>query len=241
VYAGTTPTGQRSLRDGRDYPERCNPTPAVGPRKQAGKAPRRGDRRYPRSCKPKRSRPPLTAEQQRLATRYLPLARSLAARLAGDAPCSWDDFEAAACLALVEAAQSFDATRQCDFGVYARPHILGALYDLRRELYMSGCRIKRAGARIPEFVPLDRGLEERHRIVDSQPEMPFERRVESRDLIERWVRILPRRHADVIRHVYLDGLSLQQAACLVGCSASLMSRLHQEAIGMLVAEIGRIS
>jgi RNA polymerase sigma factor (sigma-70 family) len=199
-----------------------------------------GDRRYPESCNPNRRRPPLSAEQQRLATRYLPLARSLAARLATDASPARDDFEAAACLALVEAAQSFDATRQLDFGVYARPHILGALYDLRRELFMSGCRIKRAGARVPGFVRLDRGLEDRHRIVDSGPELPFESGVESRDEIEGWVKKLPRRHAEVIRHVYLDGRSLQQTARLFGCSASLMSRLHQEAIGMLGEEIGRI-
>src|SRR5262249_34612986 len=171
VDARITPSRRRSPRDGRAYPGRCHPASAPRGRSQAGQAPRPGDRRYPESCNPNRKRPPLTDEQQRLATRYLPLARSLAARLAGDAPSARDDFEAAACLALVEAAQSFDATRQPDFGIYARPHILGALYDLRREFYLGGCRIKCGGARVPEFVPLDRDLEERHRIVDSGPEV----------------------------------------------------------------------
>ena len=199
-----------------------------------------GDGRYPESCNPNRVRLPLTAEQQQLATRYLPLARSMAARLAGELSCVKEDFEAAACLALVEAAQGFEIERQLDFVTYARPHILGALYDLRREMYVSGCRIKHACRQMPEFVRLVPDLEERHRIVDGEREEPIGALVESRDLIETWIKHLPRRHAEAIRQIYIDGQSLQETARRFGCSASLMSRLHQEALAMLTEELEKL-
>lgn len=215
---------------------RCNPAgPTLG-QKRLRHGDRQEDRRYPRSCNPDRSRRPLTVEQQRLATRYLPMAKSMAMRVARDWATAADDFEAAACLALVEAVQSFDASRECNFATYARPHILGALYDLRREFYMSGCRIRRSCTRIPEFVGLGRDLEENHRIIDSGPAEAFEMAVDSRDLVESWIKRLPSKHAEVIRQIYLDGQSLQVTAQRFGCSPSLMSRLHREALGLLTEQ-----
>jgi RNA polymerase sigma-B factor len=164
----------------------------------------------------------------------------MAARLAGELSCVKEDFEAAACLALVEAAQGFEVERQLDFATYARPHILGAIHDLRREMYVSGCRIRRACRQIPEFVRLVPELEERHRIVDGEPEGRVGAEVESRDLIETWIKHLPQRHAEAIRQIYIDGLSLQETARRFGCSTSLMSRLHQEALAMLTEKFEKL-
>ena len=145
VDAATAPNQRRSPRDERELPRtlqsclsRHSPdaTQAAG---QAGRPPLSG------ILQPESRQGAAHRRQQQLATRYLPLARSMAARLAGDWSCVREEFEAAACLALVEAAQAFDLERKLDFVTYARPHILGALYDLRRELFVSGCRIRRAG------------------------------------------------------------------------------------------------
>ena len=43
-----------------------------------------------------------------------------------------DEFESAACLALVEAARSFDPTRNIRFATFARFRIRGALVDVGR-------------------------------------------------------------------------------------------------------------
>ena len=53
-------------------------------------------------------RSPLSPARQRLAARYLPLARALARPLKQSWPQARDEFESAACLALVEAAEAFD-------------------------------------------------------------------------------------------------------------------------------------
>ena len=236
----TAPNRQRIPRDDRGFPGRCNPASPPPAQKRVKHRDKQGDGRYPESCNPNRVRLPLTAEQQQLATRYLPLARSMAARLAGELSCVKEDFEAAACLALVEAAQGFEIERKLDFVTYARPHIMGALYDLRREMYVSGCRIKHACRQMPEFVRLVPDLEERHRIVDGEPEERIGALVESRDLIEAWIKHLPRRHAEAIRQIYIDGQSLQETARRFGCSTSLMSRLHQEALAMLTEELEKL-
>ncbi len=72
-------------------------------------------------------RHPLSAVQQGLAVRYLPMARALAKPLKRTWPSESDEFESAACLALVEAAQSFDETRNVKFATFARYRIWGAL------------------------------------------------------------------------------------------------------------------
>ena len=84
-----------------------------------------GDRRYPATCNPNRARQPLTEEQQELATRNLSLARALAGRMRYAWPGAQDEFESAALLALVEAAQAFDPTRGVKFTTFCAPSNLG--------------------------------------------------------------------------------------------------------------------
>ena len=42
------------------------------------------------------------------------------------------------------------------------------------------------------------------------------------------------------RQLYIDGQSLQVTARRFGCSTSLMSRLHQEALAMLTEHLERL-
>jgi RNA polymerase sigma factor (sigma-70 family) len=144
-----------------------------------------------------------------------------------------DEFVSTAFLALVEAAQTFDAARQVNFATYARHHISGALRDLRRDLCTRGCWSKHAYCEIPKVVRLGRDFEEHHRVIGDEPDEPVEIDLETRDLIEGLIRQLPRKHAAAFRHIYLNGKSQEEAARLVGCSASYMSRLHREAINWL--------
>ena len=58
---------------------------------------------------------PLTEDQRELACRYLPLARKLAKPLKSMFIQWKDEFDSAACLALVEAARSYDPSRNIRF------------------------------------------------------------------------------------------------------------------------------
>ncbi len=74
---------------------------------------------------PEKVRGPLTAAQQELAERYLPLAKSLAKPLKLAWMSEAAEFDSAACMALVEAAQSFDPSRNVKFATFARYRIRG--------------------------------------------------------------------------------------------------------------------
>ncbi len=99
------------------------------------------------SASARRRRAPLTAEQQDLAVRYLPLARSLARPFKMSWPGSRDEFESAANLALIEAAGSFDPGRNVKFATFARHRIWGALRDVQRGLLPLGWRCDAQGRR----------------------------------------------------------------------------------------------
>ena len=66
------------------------------------------------------------AAREELATRFLPLASSLAARYR-DRGESMEDLEQVARLGLLKAIDGYDDTRSNSFGAYATPTILGAL------------------------------------------------------------------------------------------------------------------
>jgi DNA-directed RNA polymerase specialized sigma subunit len=93
------------------------------------------------NSQPKRSgRSQLTAEQQDLAATYMPMARALARPLKEAYPALRDELESAACLALVEAAESYDPARNVRFSTFARHRIWGALRDVQRNLVLRGWR-----------------------------------------------------------------------------------------------------
>jgi RNA polymerase sigma factor (sigma-70 family) len=210
------------------FPDRTNPgrTPKA---LEAGREPtRRADASYPAKCDPRKPRTPLNDDQQGLTVRYLPLAQALARRAAQACPAGRDEFESAALLALVEAAQSFDPSRKVDFATFARHRIRGALLNAQRELFSFTRRCRAENA--PRFQPLEHDSEVRGQVVASGVASPVGADLEAADAVENWLRKLPAMQSAAFRHIYLDGKTQEEAAALVGCSRSAMSRIHQETI-----------
>ena len=66
----------------------------------------------------------------------------MAGRMGKRLPGASDELQSVAYLALVEAAQSFDPSRNVNFATFARLRIQGALLDLRREIVERGARCR---------------------------------------------------------------------------------------------------
>ncbi|SRR5579883_2379484 len=190
---------------------------------------------YPEKCNPQHGREPLTEDQRGLATRYMPLARALARR---QRPVAFDreELEAAAYMALVEAAQSFDPTRNVHFATYARHRIRGALRDSLRFRWDAGW--SGAGPDAPVFQRLATGSDLRGWVIGKQPVPPTGAALETTEEVEHYLRRLPRVHAQACRFLYIDGKSQDEAAALLGCSKSYLSRLHRDAIDWLIRDLG---
>ena len=188
---------------------------------------------YPEKCHPNRRRDPLTEDQRGLATRYMPLARALARR---QRPSFYDpdELEAAAYMALVEAAQSFDPARNVNFATYARYRIRGALRNSLQFLWHAGWSGE--GPDAPVFQRLATGSELHGWVIGKQPAPPTGATMERTEEVERYLRRLPRVHAQACRFIYIDGKSQDEAAALLGCSKSYLSRLHRDAIDWLIRD-----
>lgn len=176
-------------------------------------------------------RSPLTAEQQRLAAKYLPMARALAKPLKLNWPNEGPEFESAALMALVEAAQSFDPARNVKFPTFARYRIWGALRDVQRGLITTGWRDDLEHA--PTISSLAHDAEEHGRVFGSEPDAPVGQEFEAIDFVESWLRKLPSRHAEACRQIYIHDRTQGEAADRVGCSKSRLSYLHKESLDLL--------
>jgi RNA polymerase sigma factor (sigma-70 family) len=185
-----------------------------------------GTREPSRTCKPSTRRAPLTGDQQGLALRYLPLARSLAKPLKMAWPLEGQEFESAAMLALVEAAGSFDPSRNVKFATFARYRIWGALRDVQRGLITAGWRGDMEHA--PTVASLTYDAEEHGRILNSTPDAPIGEEIEALEFVENCLRKLPPKHAAACREIYVHGKTQGEAAAAVGCSKSRLSYLHKE-------------
>ncbi len=213
------------------FPTRCHPDHPVDRDQSADPTATRGGRPYPDRCRPDRLRPPLDDRQRGLATRYLPLARSLARRMTSDHPDWRDEFQSAAFLALVEAAQHFDSTRNVDFATYARHRIWGAVRDTRRQLLRNGTPGRLSAPRT--VIRMSEAAESHGRVVTAEPDEPIGTELEIRETVETWIDRLPRAHARTLRLIYLDGRTQEQAAEEVGCSKANISRLHHQGLSWL--------
>jgi RNA polymerase sigma factor (sigma-70 family) len=172
----------------------------------------------------------LTEAQRELATRYMPLARTLA-RQAGGASVRSDELEAEAYAALVEAAQSFDAERGVNFAIYARLRIVGALRDYRRFLFHAAWRGE--SHEIPVFQRLGRSDDSHGWVLGKEHDAPLGAYSESLEAAESVIRLLPRSQAMACRMIYIEGKSQDEAARAIGCTKSYVSRLHAEALTRL--------
>ncbi len=181
-----------------------------------------------------KGRSPLNEDQRRLASRYMPLASSLAGRIARYWPAQRDELESTAFMALVEAAGSFDPERKVGFATFARYRIRGALRDYQRSRDSTGSRGDRQDA--PVFQRLGKDAEQYGQVIGIKPDQPVGTDIEAVDAVEDWLSRLPKTHAAACRLIYVEGKSQDEAAALVGCSKSYLSRLHREAITWLVHE-----
>ena len=174
----------------------------------------------------------LNEEERGLAVRYLPMAHQLAQRLCAVWPADRDELESTAYLALAEAAQAFDSSRKVGFGTFARHRIRAALRDLQRLLSLD-CWPGRG-----EEGPVRRELSRFHDRVglrlDAGADQLLEAGTEAARAVDDWLRQLPTAHAAVCRFIYQGGKSESDLAIELGCSKSMLSRLHREAITGLI-------
>lgn len=153
----------------------------------------------------------MDANQQALAARYVPLARALAQPEQRALPAAACEFESAALLALVQAARSFEPSRQVGFATYCRARIRGALKDVRREVF----------ARPWQFQPRQ------------ARDTPIGAWCEAIEEVERWLRRLPPKHALTCREIYINERKHEEIAHLLGCPLSRVASLHRESLSML--------
>jgi RNA polymerase sigma factor (sigma-70 family) len=187
--------------------------------------------------KTRRQRNSLTAEQQNLAARYVPLAHSLSASYRRAWPNEWNEFESASMMALTEAAETYDPSRGVPFATFARIRIVGALRDVHR--------------RLSRPLTLPRGsavctcgdmkiAETSGRVLIQAVHQPDHAYV-SADAFERWMRKLPLRHAEVCRCLHADGLNQTETAQRMNLSQTRISTIRREAYAMLAGTFGRES
>jgi len=184
--------------------------------------------RVPRKYRSSRDR--LNDAQQELATRFLPLARGLSKPLKMLFPHWRDEFESAACLALVEAARSFDPSRNIRFATFARFRIRGALMDVGRAMLLPGWEDEENP---PGMVTLTPYNEEHGKVLVASEPPAVGSDIDDIDAVEHWLRKLPRRHAIICRMYYLYGKTQSEIAEVIGCSQSEITRLHKKSIDLL--------
>lgn len=221
-----SPRFEKSAAPDRAHPLRL--TRAAEPDRSRGRE--AGDA-YPPRCSPRPPRAPLNDDQRGLTMRYLGMARAMASRFAQSRPLAGDEFESAAHLALVEAAQAYDSSRDVDFATYARHRIRGALMGVQRDLFAEGWRGDVDG--LPKFQPFEHDSEEHGRVVGVRADRPVGAALETAETVENWLNKLPGLHSAAFRHIYFEGKSKSEAAALVGCSNASMSRIYHETLAWL--------
>ena len=96
---------------------------------------------------------PLNEQQQDLARRYVPFARSIAGPFAKARPQERDEIESAAYLGLTRAAGNYDLSRGVKFATYAKNRIRGEILDTLRNLVPRGFRRSGDQPRLVRFSP----------------------------------------------------------------------------------------
>ena len=86
----------------------------------------------------------------------------------------------------------------------------------------------------PQFQTLNEEPDATRRVLGEAQDQPVGARIESIDDIERWLKRLPRTHALACRMIYLSGKSQDEVASLLGFSKSYLSRIHNEALRLLL-------
>jgi RNA polymerase sigma factor for flagellar operon FliA len=123
----------------------------------------------------------------------------MARQVARSVPGARDELRSAAYLALVEAAQSFDSSRNVDFATFARHRIEGALRNVRRhEIRSASCRTP---AMTRDVGIVTRDLESGSWVLGATPAEPVGSHLEELELVQTWIRKLPRLQSQAFRHI----------------------------------------
>ena len=145
-----------------------------------------------------------------------------------------DELRSAAYVALVEAAQTFDAANNVNFATFARHRIRGALIDCRRWWL----KMSRSAIRVdsPRFRRLSERDEREGKILAVEDSSELGYSLEEVEEVERHLRRLTKAQASACRLIYLDGKSQDETAALLGYSKAYLSRLHRDALESLGRE-----
>jgi RNA polymerase sigma factor (sigma-70 family) len=184
------------------------------------------------SSVPCHHRIPLDEAQRGLAVRYLPMAHQLAQRLCAIWPADREEVHSTAYLALAEAAHAFDSSRKVGFGTFARHRIRAALRDLQRLLSVDGWQGRCIEG--PARTELSRLHDRISRGLDQAPDQSMLAASEEAEAVDEWLQGLPKTHAAVCRFIYQGGKSEEEVAIELGCSQSMLSRVHREAVKGLI-------
>ena len=226
---------------------------------------------------------PQQPTREQLIEQHQGLARSLAQRIGRTLPShvELDDLMAYGLAGLVEAAQSFDASRGNQFSTYAYYRVRGAIYDgLSKMNWMSRAQYRRvrnqqlagevlevqgeensdssttkveddaqwlkrtSGALGVVYLMTQRddGESEESNLVDPSSPTPAAI-VTNRETTARLNEIideLPVEAAKLIRALYFDGLTLQEAGKRIGVSKAWACRLHARTLERLARSLRQI-
>ena len=207
-----------------------NMSPANGTLRQHRATGHMAPRHFRKARKYRSTNDQLTPSQQELAIQFLPLARGMSKPLKTLYPYWRDEFESAACLALVEAARSFDPSKKTRFSTFARLRIRGALIDASQSMLVPGFADEEQAPGVVALTPYN---EEHGKVLVASQPPPVGDDVDDIDAVEHWLRRLPRRHATVCRLYYIYGKTQAEIAEVVGCSQSEITRVHRKSIDLL--------
>ena len=227
-------TGTKLARNGfsrprNDFSAKTNPN-RKGGLDSATMTPRGPQSEFSSKTNPQFGRVPLTEAQKDLANSHLSLARSLARQLHSRRYVELEEVESVAFVALVEAARCHDAESGAQFSTFARYRIVGAILDFFR---------KAGKNRHPQTSTM-RGLwgtnlevEQYGKPVGINPDLPVGTEFDSFDAFESHFRPMSAAQATACRLIYLEGKSQEEAAEIMDCTPSYISRIHREAMTML--------
>lgn len=178
------------------------------------------------------ARAPLTPDQQKLASDHLAYAYELVAPYRASHPSSEDLFLSAAHLGLIRAARRYNPGRG-SFATFSRRFIVGACLDVRRAHHPIRSRPGRPAPRIrvdtvdPATMPMyTLGFHRR-------PTVPDLDQVDEAEAIEPYARLLPDRHADLVRALFVMGYTQEECAERFGVTQSRVSAILAEAADIL--------
>jgi len=189
-------------------------------------APGGGRAEFPARTNPNYGRTPLTDEQKALAARHVSLARILARQFHSGRHVDRDELESVAFEALVEAARAYLGIGGAQFPTFARYRIVGAILDCFRK---TGKHRRRQSSATRGYWP----GEYSGTPVWITPDLPVGAEFDGVDSIEAHFRRMPSSQARACRLIYLEGKSQSEAAEIMDCTKSYISKIHRDALDFL--------